>query len=227
MAAARGNLKSNCWIWAWTGLLKNRLIENDKTTAALSKRVNRTEVISEKEFQKVQATVNSQGIIGVFKKKPTQAFPELLNGNLLVAMDGINDPGNVGTIIRNSDWFGVKDILLSNSCADIFNPKTIRSSAGSLFHLNIFNDINLIQSLIFLKQNGYKLLCADISGTNVYNYLQSEKKIIAFSNEANGPTVELLNIADEKLTVPKKGKAESLNVASASAVILSELTKTI
>lgn len=199
--------------------------ENGETVESLSKRVSRFEIISDRDFQKIQATVNSQGIIGIFKKKPTIFFPDAIKGNLIVALDGINDPGNVGTIIRNADWFGVKEILLSNNSADVYNPKTIRASAGSLFHLTIINDDNLIQSLNSFKQKGYRILCADITGKNIYEYKRKEKEIIVFSNEANGPISELLNIVDEKLTVPKKGKAESLNVASASAVILSELTK--
>jgi len=199
--------------------------ENKETVESLSKQVSKFEIVSEKEFQKIQATVNSQGIIGVFRKKLTKATPVSIKGSLIAALDGINDPGNVGTIIRNADWFGVKEILLSTNCADIYNPKTIRASAGSIFHLTLIIDDNLIHSLNSLKQKGYRILCADITGNNIYQYKKSEKEIIVFSNEANGPTDGLLNITDEKLSVPKKGKAESLNVASASAVILSELTK--
>jgi len=199
--------------------------ENDETVKSIQKRVRRYEIISEKEFQKVQATVNSQGIIGVFKKKPANPFSAVIKGKLLVALDSINDPGNVGTIIRNADWFGVKEILLSNDCADVYNPKTIRASAGSIFHLSMIIEDNLIHSLISLKQKGYRILCADLNGKNIYDYVGSNKEIIVFSSEANGPSKELLDIADESITVPKKGKAESLNVASASAVILSELTK--
>ncbi len=204
---------------------KDRFIEVDDIIKSISKRVQRIEIIVEKEFQKLQATVNSQGIIGVFKKKSSKIFIESLRGNLLVALDGINDPGNVGTIIRNADWFGVKEILVSQDCADVYNPKTIRSSAGSIFHLAIKNDNNLILSLSSLKQSSYRILCADITGKNIYKYEKGDKEIIVFSNEANGPTADLLNIADQRVTVPKKGKAESLNVANASAVILSELTK--
>jgi RNA methyltransferase, TrmH family len=199
--------------------------DNDESVKSLMKRVARIEIISEKEFQKVQATVNSQGIIGVFKKKPTNAFSDVIKGKLIVALDSINDPGNVGTIIRNADWFGVKEILLSENCADIYNPKTIRASAGSIFHLNVIIENNLILSLSSLKQKGYRILCADISGKNIYQCTKCEKEVIVFSNEAGGPSRELLGIADECVTVPKKGKAESLNVASASAVILSELAK--
>jgi RNA methyltransferase, TrmH family len=163
--------------------------------------------------------------MGVFKKKLTKASSDAIKGKLIAALDGINDPGNVGTIIRNADWFGVKEILLSNDCADVYNPKTIRASAGSIFHLSMMIEDNLIRSLSSLKQKGYRILCADITGKNIYQYKKDEKAIIVFSNEANGPSDELLNTANERVTVPKKGKAESLNVASASAVILSELTK--
>jgi len=204
---------------------KKFFVENDETVELLRKLVHRFEIISEKEFQKIQATVNSQGIVGVFKKKPTKASSNEIKGKLIAALEGINDPGNVGTIIRTADWFGVKEVLISNSCADIYNPKTIRASAGSFFHLTVIIDDNLIQSLDSFKNKGYKILCADITGKNIYHYKKSEKEVIVFSNEANGPSTELLNIAEERVTVPKKGMAESLNVASASAVILSELTK--
>ena len=199
--------------------------ENNGTVKSLQKQVSRFEIISEKDFQKVQATVNSQGIMGVFKKKLTKTSSDAIKGKLIAALDSINDPGNIGTIIRNADWFGVKEILLSNECADVYNPKTIRASAGSIFHLSMMIEDNLIRSLSSLKQKGYRILCADITGKNIYQYKIDDKAIIVFSNEANGPSDELLNTANERVTVPKKGKAESLNVASASAVILSELTK--
>lgn len=187
-------------------------------------KIKQIEIITEKEIKKIQSTVHSQGSIAVFKKN----YPPKVNqirDRLIVALENVNDPGNVGTIIRNADWFGVKDLLLSDNSADIYNPKTIRASAGSVFHLDIIYRINLLYTIAHLKTKGYKILCADVAGTNIYNYSKSAKEIIVFSNEANGPTDKLLEIADERITVPKKGKAESLNVASASAIILSELTR--
>lgn len=187
-------------------------------------KIKQIEFITEKEIKKIQSTVHSQGSIGVFKKNYSKKVNQIQE-RLIVALENVNDPGNVGTIIRNADWFGVKDILLSDNCADIYNPKTIRASAGSVFHLDIIDKINLLDTIALLKTKGYKILCADVTGTNIFNYSKSAKGIIIFSNEANGPTDKLLELADERITVPKKGKAESLNVASASAVILSELTK--
>ena len=198
--------------------------QNEKSIESLSVKISRIEIISAKDFQKVQSTVSSQGIVGVFKKK-TNLTLKGFKGDLIIALENLNDPGNVGSIMRNADWFGVKEIFLSENCADIFNPKTIRASGGSVFHLKTISEVKLIDELTSFKMNGYTILCADISGTNIYEYQKNKKEIIIFSNEANGPTNELLQIADENVSVPKKGKAESLNVASASAVILSELTK--
>jgi TrmH family RNA methyltransferase len=189
-----------------------------------SEKATRVEMVTPKDFMKVQTTVNSQGIAGVFHKKIMSGKHEF-KSNLIVALEYINDPGNMGTMLRTADWFGITEILLSENCADVFNPKAIRASAGSIFHVKIFNEVNFLNKLLELKKNGHTILCADITGTNIYEYQKKKKEIIVFCNEANGPSNELLQIADERVTVPKKGKAESLNVASASAVILSELTK--
>lgn len=199
--------------------------KNNEQVQALAKLVDRFEIIPEKDFQKIQSTITSQGIAGVFTQIPSEASSNKITDNLIVALEGINDPGNVGTIIRNADWFGIKNILLDADCADIYNPKTIRASAGSIFHINLYKDINMNQMLNSFKQKKYKILCTDTRGNNIYNSANYKKAIIVFSNEANGPSENLMSIADEKLTIPKIGKAESLNVASASAVILSELTK--
>lgn len=205
-------------------LLKHVEAEFQNLIKPFLSKTKRIEFINEKEMRKIQSTVHSQGSIGVFKKNYSKKLNQI-QCRLIVALENVNDPGNVGTIIRNADWFGVTEFLLSDDCADIYNPKTIRASAGSVFHLDIIDEINLLDTIVFLKTKGYKILCADITGTNIYNYSKSNKEIIVFSNEANGPTDKLLKLTDEKITVPKKGKAESLNVASASAIILSEMTK--
>ncbi|NWF87960.1 MAG: RNA methyltransferase [Ignavibacteriaceae bacterium] len=204
---------------------KDYLANHQPVQKELQKFVNKFEEISEKEFRKIQATENSQGIIGVFKKPIFKHSSENIREKLFIGLDEINDPGNVGTIFRNADWFGLKYLLLSANCADVLNPKTLRASAGSIFHLNWAVIKNYYDTITSYKHKGYKVLCADISGTNIYNFKKSDKNILIFSNEANGPSNELLKLSDEIITIPRKGKAESLNVASASAVILSELTK--
>jgi TrmH family RNA methyltransferase len=190
----------------------------------ISEKVNRVEIVTPKDFTKVQTTINSQGIVGVFHKKIISSKSEF-KSNLIVALENINDPGNCGTIIRIADWFGINEILLSETCADLYNPKTIRASAGSMFHVKIFNEVNFLNKILELKKNGYRVLCADLTGKSIYNYESNPQQVIVFSNEASGPSNELLQIAYERITIPKKGKAESLNVASASAIVLSELIK--
>lgn len=190
----------------------------------ISEKVNRVEIVSPKEFTKVQSTVNSQGIVGVFQKKIINSNLGF-KSNLIVALENINDPGNAGVIIRTADWFGITEILLSETCTDVFNPKTIRASAGSIFHVKTYIEVRFCEKLLELKGNGYKILCADLDGKSIYSYEGKTKNVIIFCNEATGPTNALLEIADEKITIPKKGKAESLNVASASALILSKLIR--
>ncbi len=190
----------------------------------LDKKKIHTEIVKSADFEKLCDTKNPQEIIGVFhfKQRPAMDFE---HEKLIVALENISDPGNVGTIIRNCDWFGVKNILLSPDCAEVYNPKVIRASAGSVFHLNVFVEKDFYKVLKEQKKKGFMILCADLNGENLYTYTYNQNVILVLANEANGPTNNLLEICDSKITIPRKGKAESLNVASASAVILSTLSK--
>jgi TrmH family RNA methyltransferase len=187
------------------------------------KNKNKIKIIKDSELKKLSDTVNPQGITAVFKMAETGK--NAVRGNKLILLDNISDPGNVGTIIRNCDWFGANEIILGEGCADIYNPKTIRASAGSIFHIKFFNKANHIEFLQELRSLDYKIITADLNGKSIYSFNKPEKFALVFSNEVNGPSNEVLKITDEIIAVPKKGLAESLNVSSASAVILSELFK--
>jgi TrmH family RNA methyltransferase len=199
---------------------------NNKIISELIKKNLRVEIIKNIDFQKLCSMVNPQGISAVFlfpdfnKKKIEED-----SSNLIVCLENISDPGNLGTIIRNCDWFGIKEIILSKNCSDVFSPKTIRASMGSIFHLTIYEDVDLSTTLALFKNKDYKITCADLDGENIFGYKKSEKEVIVFANEANGPSNYLLSVSDNRITIPKFGKAESLNVASASAIILAELTR--
>lgn len=205
-------------------VLKESEAENQNLIKQLSRKKINTEIIKPSDFEKLCDTKNPQGIIGVFHFRQ-QFSSDFEHEKLIVALENISDPGNVGTIIRNSDWFGVKNILLSPDCAEVYNPKVIRASAGSIFHLNIFEENDFYNVLKEQKKNEFVVLCADLSGENLYTFTYNKKTILVLANETNGPTNELLEICDAKITIPRIGKAESLNVASASAVILSTLSK--
>jgi TrmH family RNA methyltransferase len=181
------------------------------------------EVIKSMEFKRISDTKAPQGIVAALKKKSATFSPSHIKDKFLVYLEDISDPGNLGTIIRNCDWFGINNILLSKESAELHNPKVLRSSMGSVFHLNIFEDINLYE-ITHLKNSGYSFICSDTEGKNVFDFKWNDKIILFISNESKGPSQELLSISDNKITIPLKGKAESLNVASASAIMLAVLT---
>jgi TrmH family RNA methyltransferase len=185
---------------------------------------NRIEIVSHNELEKISDTQTPQGIIGVFHF-PKSKQQTIIKEKLIVGLESISDPGNMGTIIRNCDWFGIKFIFASGDCAENFNPKVIRASAGSVFHLSVYEAENFYDELRKFKESGFKIISTDLNGTDLFSYSTTELTVIVFSNEAHGPSQELLLLSDQTITIPKKGKAESLNVASASAVILSHFTK--
>ena len=143
--------------------------------------------------------------------------------NLILAFDNINDPGNLGTIIRTCDWFGIKDIICSKNSVDCFNPKVVQSAMGSLSRLNItYLDLENLISKQSLKTYGTFL-----SGNPIYEFKNELKNgIIVFGNEANGISPKIEKIIEFKLTIPRSDDRlypESLNLSSSVAIVLSEL----
>jgi TrmH family RNA methyltransferase len=181
-------------------------------------------VLKSVDFKKVSDTKTPQGIAAVFEIKNPELDLLSLDDPLLVYLENISDPGNLGTIIRTCDWFGIQNIFLSKESSEIFNSKVIRASMGSVFHINIFENVTLDEVAV-LKKSGYEFLCGDMDGENVYDTIEGKHTLLFLANESRGPSEKLLSIIDKKITIPGKGKAESLNVASASAIILAELTK--
>lgn len=179
------------------------------------------EIISNQEYSKITSTKNPQGIAAVFLIPPK--LREIKDDRLIICLENISDPGNVGTILRSCDWFGIKSVLLSRDCADIYNPKVLRASMGAVFNLSIIDEVNLYDELDRLKERSYKLYYADMRGIDYKNIKSNEKKVITFCNEAFGPSDILRNISHTAITIPKKGSIDSLNVSAAAAVILSQL----
>ena len=178
--------------------------------------------ISNNGFNKIASTKNPQGIAAVFNipQKRTIAGKQ----KTIVCLENISDPGNVGTILRTCDWFGIKSVILSKDCAEIYNPKVLRASMGAIFTLQVSEDVDLIEKLLEFKKENYNLYYADMAGEDYRNINPNEKKVIVFSNEAFGPSAELKKDCDTSITIPKKGNIESLNVAAAAAVILARIS---
>lgn len=198
--------------------------EEDQFIKYLESRNLKVAVLKSVDFNKISDTKTPQGIAAVFEIKKNKLNLLSLDDQLLVYLENISDPGNLGTIIRTCDWFGIQNIFLSKETSEIFNPKVIRSSMGSVFHVNIFGDVTL-DEITDLKKSGYEFLCGDLDGENLYYLKRGKHTLLSLANESKGPSEKLLSIIDKKITIPGKGKAESLNVASASAIILAELTK--
>ncbi len=177
---------------------------------------------SPKEIERIASTKSPQGILAIVEKKDSDLKAD---ATFILALEDIQDPGNVGTIIRNADWFGVENLIVSSESADIYNPKVVRSSMGSLFRTNIKRADNFVQEIKDLKKKGYSVLCADLNGTKVRELeLKNNSKIVlVVSNEAKGPSDDVLSMSDKIVSVPKFGNAESLNVANATAILLYEL----
>ncbi len=171
-------------------------------------------------FMQVASTENPQGIIAVVKKKDNQ---KTLKGDFYLICDKVQDPGNLGTIIRTAHAAGVNGIILTKGTVDIYNDKTIRSTMGSIFYIPIFYDdenYNIIRSL---KEEGFSLVATSLAESkNFFEENLKGKTILAVGNEGNGISKELFELADKKVKIPMPGGAESLNVSIATSIILFE-----
>jgi len=184
--------------------------------------------ITEEIMEKIGETENSQGILAVAREKEMgwQTWWPEGKKMLLVIVDGVQDPGNLGTIIRTADATGVQGVLLTKGTVDLYNPKTIRSTMGSIFHLPILKIENLTQFLQQLKEKKVKLVVGDVQASQ-YCFRQDYRGSLAIGlgNEGCGPSQELKAAADQLTKIPLPGQAESFNVAVAAGILLYEVTR--
>ncbi len=195
----------------------------EKTDIAKLKKRGEVFIIDEKIFLKICDTVNSQGIIAVCRQKKFDINAIIKNKNIfLVMLEKINDPGNLGSVIRTADAAGCDCVVLSEGCADLYNPKTIRSTMGSVFHIPIVTNVNLNFIIDKLKAQGIKIYAAHLSGKSLYKADLGSSAAVLIGNEANGLSDEISEKADMLIKIPMIGKAESINAAAAAAVIIYE-----
>lgn len=176
-------------------------------------------IISKSDLCRISNQKSPNKVLALIRIK--ENFSSVYSDTIL-ALDSVKDPGNLGTIIRVADWFGVKNILCSEDCVDYFNPKVIQSSMGSFLRVNI-KYTNLLNSFKLFSE--YEILATVLNGTPISNITTQNKKIIVLGSESNGIKREILEKANQKITIPKSkfSKAESLNVSIASAIVLSSL----
>ncbi|PTX44236.1 TrmH family RNA methyltransferase [Christiangramia gaetbulicola] len=179
-------------------------------------------LIDERELKKISSLKTPQKALAVFKIPESK---EIELGGIIVALDGVRDPGNLGTIIRLCDWFGIETLICSKDTADCYNPKVVQASMGSLTRVNI-KYLDLKEFLV--GQTEIPVLGTRLEGENVYNSILPNPAIVVLGNEANGISEEIGSLLDGKITIPQFGKVqetESLNVATATAIILSEFRR--
>lgn len=178
-------------------------------------------VISDLELKKISQLKSPNKVLGLFRMPETN---QALNTGLVVALDAINDPGNLGTIIRLCDWFGISKLVCSKDTVDCYNQKVVQASMGSLTRIAI-----VYEDLIpFLKTTDLPSFIADMDGENVYESSLPNDAILIMGNEANGISDAIRELVDSKISIPRFGnepQTESLNVATATAILLSEFKR--
>ena len=177
--------------------------------------------VSAEDIKKISALTTASSCLAVFKI-PKQK--ELNQSGLIVALDAVRDPGNLGTIIRLCDWFGIQQLICSNETVDVYNPKVVQATMGSISRVNV-NYINLED---FISTTSLPVFGTFMNGENIYSTALPQEGIIVMGNEANGISKEVENSIQHRLTIPRFGtlqKTESLNVATATAILLSEFRR--
>jgi TrmH family RNA methyltransferase len=181
--------------------------------------------ISEKELERISSFKSPNTVLAI-AKIPTDAVVNW-NQPIILLLDGINDPGNLGTIIRTSKWFGVESVLCSEDCVDAFDRKVVQSTMGALFHSTVIYD-DPLQHIETAKTHGYSIIGADMNGQSVYKQKTNQKTLLVIGSEANGFRDEVKERIETFVSIENfesDRKIESLNAAVATAVILSELKR--
>jgi len=191
--------------------------QNDFETVESSKRT----LINEQELKKISALTTPNSCLAVFK---IPVENKIIETGLILALDDIRDPGNLGTILRLCDWFGIKQIICSKETVDIYNPKVVQATMGSIARVNV----NYVDLETFLSQTELPVFGTFMNGDNIYQSALPQNGIIIMGNEANGISTEIEKMVKIRLTIPRFGelqKTESLNVATATGIILSEFKR--
>ncbi|APG66240.1 RNA methyltransferase [Tenacibaculum todarodis] len=183
--------------------------------------VDKTFEVSDVELKKISQLKTPNKVLGLFQI-PEQKL--LKNNGLVIALDAINDPGNLGTIIRLCDWFGVEQLLCSKDTVDCYNAKVVQASMGSLTRIQI----NYVDLNSYLSETKLPTFIADMDGENVYKSQLPKEGVLIMGNEANGVSKEIKELAKNVVSIPRFGvkqETESLNVATATAILLSEFRR--
>ncbi len=149
----------------------------------------------------------------------------IILGDIIIALDDLQDPGNLGTILRTVDSIGLTQILVSKGTADCFNPKVVRSTMGAIFRVKIIECEDLVATLKDIKKHHFKIMVTSLQTDKSIYDTDYKKKVIVVGNEANGVEQKIQEISDEKVKIPMLGKTESLNASVATGIVLYEYVR--
>lgn len=204
-------------------LFSNFELEHLFTTEAIFTEIpiSKQTLVTDIELKKISALTTPNTCLALFKIPETKKVQEK---GLLLALDDIRDPGNLGTILRLCDWFGIQQLVCSKETVDLYNPKVVMATMGSIARVNVtYLDLNE-----FIKTTKLPVFGTFMDGKNIYKEKLPNEGIIIMGNEANGISKEIENSIQNRLTIPRFGdlqQTESLNVATATAIILSEFKR--
>ena len=178
--------------------------------------------VTSAELAKISALQTPQGILALVHLPDEQKIdPQSLKGTFSLVLDDVQDPGNFGTIIRTADWFGIKQIICSLNTVEAYNPKTVQATMGSLSRINItYADLP-----IFLENVELPIFGALLNGVDIYETNWGHEGLILLGNEGHGISEELVKLVTSKVTIPRFGGGESLNVAVSAAIFCSEIAR--
>lgn len=180
--------------------------------------------VNEKIFSTLTDVTTPQGILAVINKENSEESIDY-NQEMIVILDGIQDPGNLGTILRTVDSVGLNQIIVSSNTADAYNPKVVRSTMGAIFRVKVIESTDLVQTIKNIKKHRFKILATSLQTEKSIFDVEYNKKAIIIGNEANGVTDEILAVSDVQAKIPMLGKTESLNASVATGVILYEYVR--
>ena len=180
--------------------------------------------VSDKIFNIITQVTNPQGIMAIIEKNAQDAQIDY-SQDIIVVLDDVQDPGNLGTILRTVDSIGLNQIIVSKGTADAFNSKVVRSTMGAIFRIKIIEVENLAQAIKEMRKHHFKLMVTSLQTDNSIYDIGFNKKIIVIGNESNGVSEEIQDMADEKAKIPMLGKTESLNASVAAGIVMYEYVR--
>ena len=180
--------------------------------------------VTPKVFATITDVKNPQGILAIIEMENTEDVIKY-NEDIIFVLDGIQDPGNLGTILRTLDSAGLSQLIVSKDTVDAYNPKVVRSTMGAIFRVKVIESNDLSRTIRNIKKHKFETVVTSLDTNESIYDIDYSKKIIVIGNEANGVSKEIMGIADLKMKIPMLGKTESLNAAVATSIIAYEYVR--